>query len=141
MLTLTYFLLIEKAPFLQQVFPSFLIYVGILLLIGIPLLVIIGYTHYKRSPAFKSQQEITEESNPFIYKLHMGKEKNVIYPFHLLLSQIILKIAKNEKITDEEVNKMKGLHKKMNILLKGGYVGVGKRKLPFVDTPEDESEL
>ena len=47
-LTLTYFLAIERYPVLNEVFPSFIHYVIIAVSIGIPLLITVGYLHYKR---------------------------------------------------------------------------------------------
>ena len=48
-LTVTYFLAVDNYPELKIIFPSFEIYIGIISLIGIPLLVLIGYLHYKKS--------------------------------------------------------------------------------------------
>ena len=48
-LTVTYFLAIENYPSLQVVFPSFAYYIVIVSLIGVPLLVAIGYIHFKKS--------------------------------------------------------------------------------------------
>ena len=42
-LTVTYFLAIENYPSLKTIFPSFEIYILIVVSIGIPLLVLIGY--------------------------------------------------------------------------------------------------
>ena len=52
-LTVTYFLAIENYPALEVIFPSFEIYIIIICSIGIPLLVTIGYAHYKRTKARK----------------------------------------------------------------------------------------
>src|SRR3990172_5750188 len=65
----TYFLAIENAPLLKQVFPTFTSYLAILSIIGIPLVIGIGFAHFKKMPAYKSEAEITVEANPYIYKL------------------------------------------------------------------------
>ena len=52
-LTVTYYLAIEKVPILVSIFPSFFQYVLIVSLIGIPMLILIGYAHYKRSKAYQ----------------------------------------------------------------------------------------
>ena len=46
-LTVTYYLAIEKFPTLQTIFPSFGQYVLIIAAIGIPLLISIGFVHFK----------------------------------------------------------------------------------------------
>ncbi|NDF36037.1 MAG: hypothetical protein EB154_09395, partial [Nitrosopumilaceae archaeon] len=61
-LTVTYYLAIEKAPTLKEIFPSFLSYVFIVTAIGIPFLVAIGYLHFKKSSAYKAEADISFES-------------------------------------------------------------------------------
>ena len=48
-LTVTYFLAIDNYPSLKSIFPSFEQYVVILVVIGVPLLVTVGYAHYKKT--------------------------------------------------------------------------------------------
>ena len=57
-LTVTYFLAIDNYPSLKTIFPSFEIYITIIVSIGIPLLIAIGYAHFKKSQAFKSEVDI-----------------------------------------------------------------------------------
>ena len=58
-LTVTYFLAIENYPFLSQVFPSFILYILTVASIGLPLLVVVGYVHFKKSPAYRSEADIS----------------------------------------------------------------------------------
>ena len=67
-LTVTFYLAIENYPVLKSVFPTFEIYVIITVLIGIPLLVTIGYAHYKRTKARKAEVDILVETNPYIMR-------------------------------------------------------------------------
>ena len=55
-MVVTYFLAIERAPFLKEIFPTFPVYAVILILVGFPLLIFAGYIQFKRIPAYKSQQ-------------------------------------------------------------------------------------
>ena len=48
-LTVTYFLAIDNYPSLKEVFPSFEQYVVIIIGIGIPLLILVGYAHFKKT--------------------------------------------------------------------------------------------
>jgi hypothetical protein len=64
-LTVTYYLAIEKVPTLEIIFPTFIQYVVIVTGIGVPLLVVVGYIHFKRSKAFKSEVDIVVETNPY----------------------------------------------------------------------------
>lgn len=122
-LTVTYYLAIENIPSLKAIFPSFIEYIILIVGVGVPMLILTGFAHFKKSKAFKSEQEVAFESNPFIYKLPPGYQKKVMMPFNLLFSQILLKIASNEKITEEERKKMIELQGKMDHLIKGGYIG------------------
>jgi len=131
-MVITYYLAIERAPFLKEIFPTFPVYAVVLILVGFPILIFAGYVHFKRIPAFKSQQEINVISNPFQYKLGPGWRKNVNMPYDLLMSKLMIKLLTNQKITDNETKEMQELQKKMGHLIKGGYVGdKSKGKLPF----------
>jgi len=122
-LTVTYFLAIEKAPFLKDIFPTFAHYAIVLIIIAVPILVLTGFIHYKKIPGYKSEAEVTVESNPYVFKLPPGYWMHVIMPFFRLQSQILMKLTENKELTDEEISKMEELQKKMDHLLKGGYVG------------------
>jgi len=122
-LTVTYFLAIDRAPFLQVIFPSFLHYVGIIVAITIPVLILTGLVHFKKIPAFKSEVEVQAEANPYYYKLPPGYWMYTIMPYYRLQSEILIKLVKGEKLTQEESNKMEKLQNDMDTLVKGGYVG------------------
>ena len=103
-LTVTYFLAIEKYPVLNAVFPTFIHYVIIVVVIGIPILVIIGYIHFKRSSALRSEADIQMEVNPYWRRLLINSE--LMIPLHLKLSQLIVKMSNNEKLTKDELDEM-----------------------------------
>jgi len=131
-MVITYFLAIERAPFLKEIFPTFQVYAAILILVGVPSLVLAGYIHYKRIPAYKSEAEVNIVSNPYQYKLGPGYQKHVSMPHTLLMNKLMVKLLTNEKITDNEIKEMQELQKKMGHLIKGGYVGdKSKGRLPF----------
>ena len=104
-LTVTYYLAIEKIPSLLEVFPTFLHYVGISILIGIPLLTTIGYIHYKRSPAYRSEATIGFETNPFVRRSLINSEINL--ELNLMILNLLSKLSNNEKLNEDELNKIK----------------------------------
>ena len=106
-LTVTYFLAINNYPFLKDVFPSFIHYVAILVLIGIPLLVLIGYAHYKRTPSFKAEADIHIEANPHMRRILTNSE--FMLSMSLQLSELSMKLMNNEKLTSDEMNNLKQL--------------------------------
>lgn len=122
-MVVTYYLAIERAPFLKEIFPTFVTYVVLLITIGIPTLVLLGYLHYKKSPAYTSEADISMESFPYNYKLTPGYNKEVVFPMYLLLTKMILKFSKNEHLTDEEMAELADLQNKIEQLIKGASIG------------------
>ena len=119
----TYFLAIENMPALKSIFPAFWIYVVTVLIIGIPLLVLIGYIHFRKIPAYSSEAEISLTSNPYIYKAYPGWQSEIIFPFYLLMGIMMVKISKGEKLDENELKDLEEIQKKIKFLLDGGYVG------------------
>ncbi|MGI0010703.1 MAG: hypothetical protein ACREAE_04805 [Nitrosopumilaceae archaeon] len=91
--------------------------------IGIPLLIFIGYVHYKRVTAYSAEADIIVESHPYYYKLPPGYNVEVLFPLYLTITKILIKLSKNEKLTNEELDEIIDLQNKINILIKGGQIG------------------
>jgi hypothetical protein len=106
-LTVTYYLAIDKYPDLHWVFPTFVHYVAIVTAIGIPFLVLVGYVHYKRTAARKAEVDISYETDP--YKARTLVNTEISMKLNLELIDIILKLSKNEKISDEKYEEIKKL--------------------------------
>ena len=120
-LTVTYYLAIEKFPILQEIFPSFGQYILIMVCIGIPLLIIIGFIHYKRTAAYSSEIDVQIEANPYVYKLPKnGWWQQALFPLFLLQSQLISKMSRNEKITEADLKNLEEVQKKLDFMIKGG---------------------
>ena len=111
-LTVTYYLAIEKIPALMSIFPTFIQYVLIVSGLGIPILVLIGYAHFKRSKAFQSEVEIMIESNPVSSRNIANTE--MILEINLKLLDIILRFYQNNKISDSELKEIRELHEKLS---------------------------
>jgi hypothetical protein len=110
-LTVTYFLAIEKYPILNEIFPTFIHYV-IVFAIGVPIIVIIGYVHFKRSSALRSEADIQMEVNPYWRRMLMNTE--LMIPLHLKMSELIVKISNNEKITKNDLEEITKLQNDLN---------------------------
>ena len=100
-LVVTYFLAIDSYPMLKEVFPTFIVYVTIIVTIGIPILVGVGYMHFKRSPSFRAEAVINFESNPFTRRVLVNSELTL--KLNTKLMELILKISQGEKISKEEI--------------------------------------
>jgi len=111
-LTVTYYLAIDKIPSLVNIFPSFFIYVITFVIIGMPLLMTIGYVHYKRSPAYKSEATVGIEVNPYTRRNLINSEMNLELNSKIL--DLILKLSNQEKLNDDEINQVKKSKEKLD---------------------------
>ena len=111
-LTVTYYLAIEKYPTLQAIFPSFLQYVVLIVGIGIPILVVIGYFHIKKTSAFRSETAIAAENNPYQRRTIVNTE--LILRLNQELIKILMKNLKDEKVTNEDLEKIDKIESEIN---------------------------
>lgn len=127
MLTTTYYLAIKDDPAINTIFPNFSIYVLISSIVGIPLLVIVGFLHMKKSPAFSADQDILWESFPYSYKLSPGIQKECIAPLYLELLKLGRKSLSAEKLTPEELKQLQTFENKLDLIAKGGSLSIPKK--------------
>ena len=108
-LTVTYFLAIDNYPVLKEIFPSFIHYIVIVVLVGIPLLALVGYAHYKRTASFKAEADIHIEANPHMRRILINTE--IMLSMSLQLSELSMRLMNNEKLTGDEMDRLKQLQK------------------------------
>jgi CBS domain containing-hemolysin-like protein len=111
-LVVTYFLAIERYPFLKEIFPTFVHYVITMILLGVPILTFVGYIHFKKTAAFQAEAEIAVEVNPFWRRMLINTE--IVIPLQLKLTDLMVRLSKNEKITKEEYEEIEKLQKELN---------------------------
>jgi len=111
-LTVTFFLAIENYPSLSVIFPTFVHYIVIVVGIGVPILVLIGYVHFKKSKAFRAEADVLIETNPHIRRILQNTE--VLLPSYLKLTEIIVKLSENKKLTDEELKEVSKLQNQLS---------------------------
>ena len=114
-LTVTYFLAVDNYPALKMIFPSFEIYILIIISIGVPLLIYVGYSHYKKTKAFRSEMDVLIESNPFLRRNTVNADINI--RFNLRLLDLILKLSK-DTISKEELKDMEKIKSEIIELVK-----------------------
>ena len=110
-LTVTYFLAIERYPELTAIFPNFIQYVLIITIIGIPLLIVVGYVHYKRTLAYRAEVDVSVEANPYQLRNIVNNAINV--ELALRMYEMILKLSKNQKLTENEIAELTETHKEL----------------------------
>ena len=110
-LTVTFYLAIEKYPDINWMFPTFFHYVVIVCGLGVPLLVIVGYVHYKRTAARKAEVDISYETDA--YKARTLVNTEIAITLNMKLLDMIMKISKKQELSDEEYQELERLREKL----------------------------
>jgi len=127
-----YYLAIRNIPMLQFYFPTFTIFAILATLLGVPLSVILGWVHAKRSSLYSAEVDIGVEANPYNYKLAPGYWKEAAFPAYLETLRLVKALSEREGLlTPDDREKIEQLERKFEILIGGGYVGTPRRKLNF----------
>jgi hypothetical protein len=103
-LTVTYYLAIERVPILQTLFPTFAQYVIIIAAIGIPLLIGVGYAHFKKTKARRAEVDVLFETDPYRRRFIVNTE--AILELNLKMTEILLKLSENEKLSEIDKEKI-----------------------------------
>ena len=103
-LTVTYFLAIDNYPVLKAVFPTFEQYAVIMVSVGIPLLIVVGYFHFKKTLAYQSEMDIYVESNPYLSRNTVNMDLSL--KLNLKLISLLLKMSTGEKIDKNEIDEI-----------------------------------
>jgi len=123
-----YYLAIRNIPALGEYFSRFFTFVAVATVAIFPLSVAIGWFHVKRSPAWRSEVDIQAEANPYNYKLPPGYYKEVLFPVLRELLVGNMQVLDGERLIDPLKRKRcEELLQKLDILLRGGYVGHPRR--------------
>ena len=109
-LTVTYYLAIENYPFLKTIFPSFEQYILMVVLVGIPLLVLVGYAHYKKTPSYRAEADVWVESNPYQARVLVNTQFTLT--LNMKLTDVLLKLSSNQEITQKEIEEIKTIQSK-----------------------------
>ena len=111
-LTVTFFLAIENYPTLSTIFPTFFHYIAIVVSIGVPVLVLVGYVHFKKIKAYRAEQDILIETSPHTRRILQNTE--ILLPAYLKLTELMMKLSVNKKLTDEELKDVSELQKQLS---------------------------
>ena len=111
-LTVTYFLAIDNYPTLKSIFPSFEQYALLMISVGIPILILVGYAHFKKTVAYKSELDIMVESNPYIARNTVNADLSL--KLNLKLISLLLSMSNGEKIEKNEIDEIEKLHNEIS---------------------------
>jgi hypothetical protein len=120
---------VEPNKTLLGIFPSLAIFTAVGLLVAIPVGILAGLYHMKRTGAYAADASVAIEANPYIYKVIPGKEREVFLPLWILTVRGLAKMLDQQKTTTpEERKELESLLNKANSLLEGEYVGIPKQQ-------------
>ena len=121
-LTVTFFLAIENYPSLTVIFPTFFHYIVIVVGVGVPILILVGYVHFKKSKSYRAEQDILIETSPHFRRILQNTE--ILLPSYLKITELIIKLSDNKKLSDKELVEVSKLQKLLNEHIK-------KREISF----------
>jgi len=129
-LVTVYYLAITNVSELQNLFQGFWLFAVLATAIGVPVSVIIGWAHTKKTGLWKAEMDIVAEANPYNYKLPPGYWKEAAFPAYLKTLRLVRALSERASLlSTEEQAEIDELQKKLETLLEGGYLGVPRRKL------------
>jgi len=134
-LTVTYFLAIDNYPMLKEIFPTFVIYIILVGGVGIPLLTLIGYIHFKRTSAYRSESAINYESNPFGRRMFINSE--FILNINQKLITLLLEMQKDGKINDETLEQIQKTQEEISKHVESRTI-FGKEDLDLIKKFQDD---
>ena len=106
-MVVTYYLAIDNIPILKTVFPSFYVYVAIMISIGVPFLILVGYSHQKKTASYKAEADIYYESNPHALRTYNNVE--LLLQLNLKLFNLLLLEYEKDNTSNEKLNELKKL--------------------------------
>jgi len=130
-LTVTYYLAIDRIPILGIIFPSFIHYAVITVSLAIPLLIIVGYIHFKKTAAYAAEANIVVEANPFQRRMLVNSE--LILTLNLKLIQVLSKSINDLQLSDNEKNEYETIIKQISELVETRSFE-NKKDLEFLKT-------
>jgi hypothetical protein len=103
-MVVTYYLAIENIPSLKTIFPTFYVYLAITTSIGVPLLILIGYAHQKKTSSYKAEADIYYESNP--HALRQYNDIELLLQLNLKLVNLLLLDYEKNNVSNEKLDEL-----------------------------------
>lgn len=139
-LIVVWYLAIQGAPAIENLFGHFVPFAVVVTLVGVPLSVAMGWLHIKRTPAYSSEMDIGVEANPYYYKLPPGYNREAFAPLYLeLLIQTSRLLDAQKLLTNGDKSRIQALEQKMRLLIDGGLVGTPRTRMRAKKSPPTEA--
>lgn len=97
----------------------FFLILGILTII--PFAILLGWLHFKRSPAFKAEADLIVEANPYYYKFAPGWQTKVQLPYLKFMTKSYIALLQSKgELQGEGIKVLNELLKNLELLEQGG---------------------
>ena len=117
--------------YLESVFFSLTVFAIFGVFISVPAAILLGLYHMKRTGAYSADASLSTESNPYVYKLIPGKEREVFLPLMVLTARGLAKVMREQNaLSPEEKEEFDRILARADNLLKGQSVGHPRQPLP-----------
>ena len=121
---------IAENKFLGPIFASLTLFAILALAVLIPISIAVGLYHMKRTGAYAAEASVSMESNPYIYKVVPGKEREVFLPLWILTVRSLAKLLEQENpMTPQERQEMEETLKKATALMQGRFIGHPRQQM------------
>ncbi len=115
---------VQGNRYLDPIFPTLGIFTIAGVLISVPVAILLGLYHVKRTGAYAADAALSTESNPYVYKAIPGKEREVFMPLWILTAKGLARIMEQQKtLSVEEKEEFDRILTKADMLLQGKMVG------------------
>jgi hypothetical protein len=120
---------IAENSILRTYFTSLTFFAILALLIMVPLCISIGLYHMRRTGAYAAEASVGTESNPYVYKVLPGKEREVFLPLWIMTVRSLARMLDRDKtMSPDERRELENILSKANALLKGEFIGYEGRQ-------------
>jgi len=118
--------------YLEGIFPSLGIFTIFGILVSIPVAILLGLAHMKRTGAYSADASLSMESNPYMYKLIPGKEREVFFPLMVLTLRSLAKVMREQNtLSPQEKEEFDRILAKADVLIQGEMVGHPRQQSSF----------
>ena len=68
---------------------------------------LIGYVHFKRSPAFRAEADVSIESNPYLARQLVNTQLSL--ELNIKITEILSKLSSKKEVSEQELDEIKEL--------------------------------
>jgi len=114
---------------LNGIFSSLTVFTIFGVLVSVPVAILLGLFHMKRTGAYSADASLSTESNPYIYKLTPGKEREVFFPLMVLTAKGLAKVMREQNaLSAQDKEEFDRVLSKAETLVQGQMIGHPRQK-------------